>query len=192
MERDAEATRRRLLLAARDEFSHYGVAGARVDRIAAAARASKAQIYHYFGSKKALFDAVIATVIAEGVDDLPTEPEDLPQYAGRLHDWYRERPWVQRLAMWQRLERGPDDCGLLGAIITAHAGMAGSIARAQDGGLTSGRFSAEELSALVVHLSTLWSTAPPADDPTAHETRSAKRQRDMIVRAVAALMVPPH
>jgi AcrR family transcriptional regulator len=41
---DAEATKRRLLDAARDEFAAYGIAGARVDRIAEAAQANKAQI----------------------------------------------------------------------------------------------------------------------------------------------------
>ena len=40
--RDAEATRRRLLDAATAEFAAYGIAGARVDRIAAEARSSAA------------------------------------------------------------------------------------------------------------------------------------------------------
>jgi AcrR family transcriptional regulator len=50
MIRDAEATRQRLLDAAAEEFAARGIAGARVDRIAQAARSNKAQIYHYFGS----------------------------------------------------------------------------------------------------------------------------------------------
>ena len=37
------------------EFSAYGIAGARVDRIASAAKANKQAIYAYFGSKDALF-----------------------------------------------------------------------------------------------------------------------------------------
>ena len=56
--RDAEATRRRLIDAARVEFAEHGIAGARVDRIAADAQANKAQIYHYFGNKDRLFDAM--------------------------------------------------------------------------------------------------------------------------------------
>ena len=39
---DAQATKRRLLAAATAEFAAHGLAGARVDRIAAAARANKA------------------------------------------------------------------------------------------------------------------------------------------------------
>ncbi len=56
--RDAAATRQRLIDAARAEFAQYGIAGARVDRIATNAGANKAQIYNYFGSKDRLFDAV--------------------------------------------------------------------------------------------------------------------------------------
>jgi AcrR family transcriptional regulator len=46
------ATKKRLLAAAKEEFAAYGLAGARDDRVAATARATKAQIYHYFGSKE--------------------------------------------------------------------------------------------------------------------------------------------
>ena len=59
----AESARRRLLDAAYAEFAQYGLAGARVERIAEAAGSSKAQIYHYFGSKTQLFDAVFQQAI---------------------------------------------------------------------------------------------------------------------------------
>jgi AcrR family transcriptional regulator len=55
--RESAATRRRLIEAARVEFAARGSAGARIDRIAAAAKANKAQIYRYFGSKEQLFDS---------------------------------------------------------------------------------------------------------------------------------------
>ena len=55
--RDAARTKQRLLDAACDEFAKYGIAGGRVERIAAAARCNKALIYAYFDSKDALFDA---------------------------------------------------------------------------------------------------------------------------------------
>lgn len=56
--RDAEATRARILAAAKREFSRLGLAGARVDTIAIKAKANKRMIYHYFGNKEALFQAV--------------------------------------------------------------------------------------------------------------------------------------
>lgn len=57
--RDAEATRARILAAAKREFSLNGLGGARVDEIAARAKANKRMIYHYFGSKEALFQSVL-------------------------------------------------------------------------------------------------------------------------------------
>lgn len=57
--RDAEATRARILIAAKAEFAANGLGGARVDEIAEKARANKRMIYHYFGSKDGLFQAVL-------------------------------------------------------------------------------------------------------------------------------------
>ncbi len=57
--RDAEATRARILAAAKKEFARLGLAGARVDTIAVKAKANKRMIYHYFGSKEELFQVVI-------------------------------------------------------------------------------------------------------------------------------------
>jgi AcrR family transcriptional regulator len=57
--RDAEATKLRILAAAREEFAMSGLGGARIDKIAEAADANKQMIYHYFGSKDLLFAAVL-------------------------------------------------------------------------------------------------------------------------------------
>lgn len=57
--RDADATRRRVLHAAKAEFARLGFAGARVAAIAARAHANKQLIYHYFGSKENLYVAVL-------------------------------------------------------------------------------------------------------------------------------------
>jgi AcrR family transcriptional regulator len=53
--RDPEATRKRIVLAARSEFAQRGLGGARVDQIAARAKTNKRMLYHYFGNKDALF-----------------------------------------------------------------------------------------------------------------------------------------
>ena len=53
--RDPEATRLRILAAAKTEFARHGLGGARVDRIALKARSNKRMLYHYFGNKEALF-----------------------------------------------------------------------------------------------------------------------------------------
>src|ERR1700758_3364378 len=109
MVRDAEATRQRLLDAATVEFAARGIAGARVDRIASAARSNKAQIYHYFGSKDGLFDAVFDRIVQATVSETPIDPSDLPENAGRLFARYERHPEIQRLATWYRLERGDGD-----------------------------------------------------------------------------------
>jgi AcrR family transcriptional regulator len=57
--RDAEATQRRILEAAKKEFAKKGLGGARVDVIAERARANKRMIYHYFESKENLFQHVL-------------------------------------------------------------------------------------------------------------------------------------
>src|SRR6185436_18301871 len=54
----------RILAAAALEFSERGLAGARVDRIARRARVNKAMIYYHFGSKQALYRAVLRDIFA--------------------------------------------------------------------------------------------------------------------------------
>lgn len=60
--RNAEASRLKILDAARIEFVSHGLSGARVDRIAAQSGVNKNLIYHYFGSKDALYLAVLERI----------------------------------------------------------------------------------------------------------------------------------
>lgn len=57
--RDPDATKKRVLKAAKVEFARHGLAGARVDAIALRAKANKQMIYHYFGNKQDLYLAVL-------------------------------------------------------------------------------------------------------------------------------------
>ncbi len=52
--RNASRTKAEVLSAARDEFCEEGFNGARVDLIAARAKANKRLLYHYFGNRSAL------------------------------------------------------------------------------------------------------------------------------------------
>lgn len=63
--RDPAATRARVLAAAKVEFARLGLEGARVDAIAARAKANKRMIYHYFGGKQDLFLAVLEDAYAD-------------------------------------------------------------------------------------------------------------------------------
>lgn len=53
--RDAEATKQRILMASRAEFARHGYMGARIDRIARAARINKRMLYYHVGNKDALY-----------------------------------------------------------------------------------------------------------------------------------------
>ena len=57
--RNPERNRGRILGAALEEFSRYGLGGARVDRIAARAGANKRMLYYYYGNKEDLFLTVL-------------------------------------------------------------------------------------------------------------------------------------
>jgi TetR/AcrR family transcriptional regulator len=63
--RNPEATRQKLLVAARREFADSGLAGARVDEIATRAGVNKQLVYHYFGDKDSLYLAVLEWVYQE-------------------------------------------------------------------------------------------------------------------------------
>ena len=58
-QRDPEGMRIRILDAAKKEFAAHGLAGARVDRIAAEAGANKRMLYYHVGNKDALYLAVL-------------------------------------------------------------------------------------------------------------------------------------
>lgn len=157
--RDSDATRARLVTAATAEFAQYGIAGARVDRIAAAAGANKAQIYHYFGSKHQLFDVVWATMLQRFFADSPVVANDLPGYAAHLIDVYASQPEVGRLIAWHRLERGDGSApGFPGE--TMHQQIA-SIAAAQAAGEVSDELSAPVLFTLVLTIASMWHNLSP-------------------------------
>ncbi|UBU18709.1 TetR family transcriptional regulator [Nonomuraea gerenzanensis] len=103
---DAEATRQRIFEAATAEFAANGLAGARIDRIATAARANKQAIYLYFGGKEKLFGAVVRAKLDEICHAVTLDPHTLPEAVGQLHDWYHEHPELVRLLLWEALEAG--------------------------------------------------------------------------------------
>ncbi len=63
--RDADRTRQSILDAAVAEFSATGLSGTRMERIALRAGVNKRLIYYYFGSKEALFLAVLEQTYAD-------------------------------------------------------------------------------------------------------------------------------
>lgn len=102
-----QATRQALLQAAVVEFAAYGLAGARVDRIAREAGVNKERVYGHFGSKRLLFAAVLSSELARLAEAVPFVPERrdaLADYAGRVFDHHLAHPHVLRLLYWEGLE----------------------------------------------------------------------------------------
>lgn len=97
--RDAEATRRRILDAARHAFAQHGLSGARIDQIARAAEANVQMIYRYFGGKEELYVAALEDTYArirahERQLDLGTlPPEDgMRRLVEFTFDYLRDNP----------------------------------------------------------------------------------------------------
>lgn len=64
-EANVEATRAALLTAARKNFARFGYSRAETGKIAADARVTTGALYHHFGSKKKLFQAVAEQIEVE-------------------------------------------------------------------------------------------------------------------------------
>jgi AcrR family transcriptional regulator len=82
--------------------------GARKDRIAKEAGASKERLYAYFGDKQALFDQVIRDAHQRFASALRIEQDDLVAYAGRLVEHCFAHPEDLRLLGWTHLD---ERCG---------------------------------------------------------------------------------
>lgn len=99
----SETTKKRILVAATAEFATHGIAGARVDRIAAAAQINKQRVYAYFGTKDGLFEAVLLDAFAALAEALPRleSIDDLPNYAMSIFDYHRTNGHFARLIIWE-------------------------------------------------------------------------------------------
>lgn len=180
------ATSRRILDAAAGEFAERGIAGARIERIIAAARTNKAQLYGYFGSKDGLFDAVIADRADRLMSAVPFDASDLPGWAVAVYDENLRHPDLVRLLAWLRLERRP--AGRLSDSPDAEPKLA-AIARAQAAGRVR-HGDPFDLFALILAMSFAWSPASgvyaaTGDEPASEHDRRRALLRDCVHRAVA-------
>lgn len=109
--RDAERTKAEILKAAREEFCEQGFNGARVDSIAARARANKRLLYHYFGNKEALYSAVLLDAYQEirrGERELTLSQYDPNEAMDRMVRFtfrhFLANPWFPRLLAVENLQ----------------------------------------------------------------------------------------
>ena len=189
MARDSTATRARILDAAIAEFTAYGLAGARIDRIAETADANKRSIYVYFENKELLFNAALHRVLSDLTAAVPLTEDDLPGFAGRMFDYTLAHPQAVRMSMWRKLERpaaGPNDSALFAEkIATMTAGHSGA---------TSG-LPPTDLIVLIFGIAAAWMNSPDdllsadGSDPTSPERIAVHRAA--LVEAARRVCAPP-
>ena len=196
MVRDSEATRSNILRAAIEEFSFYGIAGARIDRIAEAAGANKRSIYVYFENKEGLFTTALDRVIGELVEAVPLAGNELPEYAGKMFDYLLAHPEALRMGMWRQLERpdaGPDDTTVYTRKVDAMTG-GGFGSAGEPGSLGTGTLPATDLLVLVQGMASSWLVSPRGllaaggGDPYSPERLAVHRAA--LVEAVRRLCEP--
>lgn len=182
--RSAE-TQSRILAAATAEFAERGLAGGRVDRIAAAAGANKERIYAYFGSKEDLFDATVEAIIGELLDTVPFDALDLPAYAGKMYDFTLAHPSLVRLALWYSLER-PGSIEDLPQSMESTVRKIEALTAAQRAGVVDGSIAPERLMPLILGL--VQGSLVLAPRPT--DAGDVAARRAAVCTAVARLVNP--
>jgi len=110
---DPARTMADILEVAMQEFADKGLAGARIDAIAAATRTSKRMIYYYFTSKEGLYVAVLEEAyrrmrqIESGLHLADLAPEDaLRALVAFTVDYQLAHPEFIRLVMTENIHRG--------------------------------------------------------------------------------------
>ncbi len=111
--RNPDRTRRRLLRAAIKLFAQQGFHAVSVDAIVDLAKVNKRMVYHYFGSKDALFEAAVLEVDGriESIEfhavGLGRDPaEKLARLWESYFAFLDDEPEFTRLLQWENLETG--------------------------------------------------------------------------------------
>lgn len=184
MRRSRQEAAARILEAAEAEFTRFGVIGARIDRIAREANASKERLYAYFGDKQGLFDRVIHNAFVRFDGAVRIENDDLVAYAGRLVDHFSSHPEDLRLLGWTRVDEQCEE-GLRADTVTAHqAEKAAAVRRAQATGRVDPTWDPDELLRLILALTTYWASA---SEPAG---TSPSDRRAIVEEAVRRVVAP--
>jgi AcrR family transcriptional regulator len=165
-----EATRERILAAAKKEFAEHGLAGARINRIAAEANASKERLYAYFPSKESLFAAVIERLVVDVSGDTAAADGDMAAYVGLLFDHYVRHPANARLHDW--LNFGAADAPEDSPQLLAFKRHLDDIRAAQEAGTVDSRWDPAQLLVMLIEITK--SMAYPKD--TARQLLKANRR----------------
>lgn len=183
---DADDTRRRILAASTAEFAEHGLAGARVDRIAAAAGCSKERLYAHFGDKESLFTAVLNNSFAQLGEAASVDFASVEDFAVAIFDHLVDNPENQRLLGWARLEQRHDWAGSFAVLEEVRRTSLTHLERLAP---ARGSWSADDLFALVLAIASAWMQlpGPPADRALEPDVDD---QRAIVREAVGRLLGP--
>lgn len=177
-----------ILNAARTEFARYGLAGARIDRIAGAAHASKERLYAHFGNKEALFREVFVTDGADFFRSVTLRPEDVAEFVGGVYDLACRRPEHLRMITWARLEGLDLSAPEFEEEPPTEAALA-AIDAAQTDGHIDPSWRPEDLLVMLFSVGLAWAHLPHPDAVTAGAEETARR-RDVAIGAARRLIAP--
>ncbi len=168
--------RETILGAARSEFAQYGLAGARIDRIARAAEASKERLYAHFKDKEALFRSVVAADLAEFFAAVTLRPDAVPEFVGDVYDLACRRPEHLRMITWASLEGLALDPPPVGDWESVQARDIGVIEAAQAAGHVDATWHPMDLLVLLFGVGLAWAQSPHhavTTDPAINAARRA-------------------
>ncbi|MEH0577306.1 MULTISPECIES: TetR family transcriptional regulator [Streptomyces] len=158
--RDPEATKARIFDSAVAEFARYGIAGARIDRIAAEAKANKQLIYAYFGNKAELFSQVLGRCMVDLAAAVPVDPDDIEGWIDRLMDYHAAHPELLRLLYWEGIEYGTAELPDEAERQQHYALKVAAVRDGQDRGVITDAIPAPDLLFLLVAIAN-WTTVVP-------------------------------
>jgi AcrR family transcriptional regulator len=102
----SEETRQLILKAAHKEFTKHGLAGSRVDRIAASAGVNKRMLYHHFKNKEELFREMLRRNLTELSAEDAATPQDMGEALVYWQKLIVSNPDWMRLSLWEALSYG--------------------------------------------------------------------------------------
>jgi AcrR family transcriptional regulator len=190
--RNATELRGEILSAARTEFAAYGLAGARIDRIARAAEASKERLYAHFGDKETLFREVVLADGSEFFAAVTLRPDAVPEFVGDIFDLAQSHPEHLRMITWARLEGvqlelPADDLADDDTDPPNPAHAVTAIKAAQASGFIDPDFDPEKLLVVLFSIGLAWANWPDPRATTSDESELAQRRAAAVEAARRAV-----
>jgi AcrR family transcriptional regulator len=138
------STARRIVSTAEDIFAEQGLAGARMDEIARAAKVNKALLYYYFRSKEELYRFVLEALLSqlgarvvEAGASAPPPRKRLVAVVDHFFDFVLAHPNYPRLIQREIMSRGPNMAWIVSEY---YRPLHGRLVRLIEEGISSGEF----------------------------------------------------